>query len=140
MKPCDLTESNWDVRYAVFAGAGFEARVTADARQMWFRVSAKTICADVTIPIREFRKAAKYVEAFDLKTLTDANPFAGKNLGTYCFEITDRVGIRKRSGTVMKKIHPVILFRPWRQYRNHSFQIRLSEFRKIIQWYHTDWE
>jgi hypothetical protein len=69
MKPRDLIQNNWDVNVAVFEAPGFDARITADGKKMWFRVSIGLCFADITIPIRDFRKAVDFVSDFDVATL-----------------------------------------------------------------------
>ena len=138
MKPRDLHQGNWDVNVAVFELPGFDARVTADGKRMWFRVSIHRCYADVTIPIKDFRKAVNFVGMFDMTTLTDKNPCAGLKLCSYYVEIIDRVGTIKKGKLIYAKTPAVVHIAPLRQYSNHSITIRLSEFRKIIRWYNSD--
>jgi len=138
MKPRDLNGNNWDVNVAVFEAPGFDARVTADGKRMWFRVSVRGYFSDVTIPIKDFRKAVDFVSTFDMTTLTDKKPNDGLRLGSYGAEIVTRIGVKVKGKWIMKKMPDVVIISPLRQYINHCICIRLSEFRKMIRWYNSD--
>lgn len=138
MRPRDINEGNWDVNVAVFEADGFDARITADGKRMWFRVSIGIAIADVLIPISDFRKATDFVSKFDLKSLNVNNPTAGKKLGAYYVEVFNSVG-KYRNGKIQYKKAPAHVFlAPTRQRIDHSIFIRLSLFRKMIHWYNSD--
>ena len=139
MKPRDLTGKNWDIQFAVFeAPPGFEARVTADGKEMWFRVYGGPATADVTIPIREFRKMVDFIADFDLDILSEEMESSGKRTGSCYAEIIAYVGQQKRGQWVKQKTSPIVRIASVKQYRSYSIQIRLSLFRKLLRWYNSD--
>lgn len=138
MKPRDLNESNWDVNVAVFEVPGFDARVTADGKKMWFRVSIGLCFADITIPISDFRKAADFISSFNLSVLTKENPSAGMKIGSYSIEVLNLIGLQMHGKWVLKKMPAAVLLAPWRQRQDHNISIRLSLFKKLVRWYNSD--
>jgi hypothetical protein len=138
MKPRDLTESNWDVSIAAFHSPSINARVTASADRMWFRVSAGHCVADITIPIKDFRQAVDFLSTFDLDTLKEEGATIGKRLSSYSIEIFTWVGSFKQRKIKYTKTPAEVLLRPWRQKQDHCILIRLSTFRKLIRWYNSD--
>ena len=138
MKPRDLNESNWDVNVAVFEVPGFDARVTADGKKMWFRVYARHCVADVTMPIADFRKAVDFISKFDVSTLKPDGNSAGRTLGSYYIEVSNSIGSFKRGKIVYRKTPAVVHIAPHRQRRDHDITFRLSLFKKLVRWYNSD--
>jgi len=138
MKPRDLTGFNWDVAYAVFETPELEARVTADGERMWFLLANGLCRADVLMPIKDFRKAAAFVDTFDVSTLTPDSTCFCRLLGSWAVEIVGYVGSRKRGKSFYKKMPTMMLLRPWRKNTDCSMIIRLSLFKKLIRWYNTE--
>ncbi len=138
MKPRELNSNNWDVNVAVYEAPGFEARVTADGRRMWFHVSIGVSFADIMIPISDFRKAVDFIGAFDPATLTEEHSEDGLRLRSYAVEIFSRVGAFKKGKWVKKRMPYTVRFAPLKRYQSHSIVIRLSLFKKIIRWYNSD--
>ncbi len=143
MRPRNLNSDNWDVNVAVFETQGLDVRVTFTGKELWFRVDIGQCCADISLPIKEFRKAVDFVRTFNLGTLTDKNTVDGLRLGLYGVEIGDRIGVMKKGKLVYKNTPPVVMFKPLRETtktNHHAILIRLSLFKKIMRWYDTDFE
>lgn len=138
MKPRDLIQSNWDVNVAVFEAPGFDARVTADGKKMWFRVSIGLCFTDITIPIADFRKAVDFISKFDVSALKPDGNSTGRTLGSYYIEIFNSIGSFKHGKITYRTTPAVVLISPYSQKRNHSIAMRLSLFKKIVRWYNSD--
>ena len=138
MKPRNLNEKNWDVNIAVFEAPGFDARITADGKKMWFRVSIGLCFADITIPISDFRKAADFVNKFNVSTLKPDGNSEGRTLGSYYIEISNSIGSFRQGKIKYRKTPAIVLIAPYSQKRNHSIALRLSLFNKIVKWYNSD--
>ena len=138
MRPRDLNEKNWDVNVAVFETPCFDARVTADGKKIWFRVSVGLCCVDIMIPIADFRKAADFIGEFDVSTLKPDGNSAGRTLGSYYIEVYNSIGSFKRGKIVYRKTPAVVHIAPPRQRRDHDITFRLSLFNKLVRWYNSD--
>lgn len=138
MKPRDLNQANWDVNVAVFELPGLEVRITADGARIWFRVSVRSGFADVFVPIKDFRKALKFVDKFDPNTLTAEDNTKCSVCGTHLVEVMRMIAVRKHKRTILKHEPIWVLFRQFGIRQNHAICFRLSDFRKIIRWYNTD--
>ena len=138
MKPRNLTQGNWDVNVAVFEAPGFDARVTASAKHMWFHVSIGLCFADVKLPIAEFKKAVDFIGGIDIAQLKPAGSSTGTSIGTHFVDISNSIGSFKKGKIVYRKTPAVVLIAPHGKRRNHSIALRLSLFKKIIHWYNSD--
>lgn len=135
MKPRDLTKKNWDVNVAVYETAGLEARVTFDCTRMWLMVDSRPCRIDVLMPIKDFRKAVKFVENFQLNTLTPEDNCKGHRCGTYYVEVC-RMTNRKRNR--FKKNVPIMVVLRSFECDHHVVIFTLNGLRKMIRWYNTD--
>lgn len=138
MKPRDLNQRNWDVNYAVFETLGFEARVTADATRMWFRISTPLAFTDFMMPIREFRKAVDFLKEVRTQDIPPGPLGDGKRLGTNFVELIGWIGTAKPGKISWKKYPWTVHIAPARGRSNRSLSLRLSLFRKLARWYETD--
>jgi len=137
MKPRDLNEGNWDVNVAVFEVPELEARIWFSGTNIGFMVSTGLSRADITIPIKDFRKAVTFVDSFDVSTL-DPKQSSGARLGTWTVEVVGHCGSIKGGKTVYRKMPYTVVLRPWKQRADCLLVLRLSLFKKLIRWYNSD--
>lgn len=138
MRPYDLKSGIWNKGIAVFESCGFDARVTADGKRMWFRTTLRHSFIDVTIPIKDFRKAIAFVASVDAKKLTREAPSKGARCGSHYVEVVRSFEVRKNGKLIWRKFPTAVLFGPIDEKAHHCVVINLTLCRRIIRWYTSE--